>query len=370
MAEDDPRGQAGQHRRRRPRRCRHRPARGGRSGLPRRRPRPRGRRGRPRGSRTAGRSPASRPAPACGTRWSARGRRRRPGWCSSSSWRQSRSVESCGHHARGARVIPRPTGPQPPPPGPGRDGRATPRLRRRMAGCACGGRSPRRRGAPGARRGPGPAGRRSGAGRGGRRSRTAMPRASRAAPPPRPGPSAAALPRRPSASRASIAASWRPAAATDRCRLADSALITRLSSPRIVRATLRASSSRSDALAPIRPRNAVMDLGALPGDDAVAAPDAPRRREPDVRQAFRARIGASSTVTTNSRWARPTARLSDPRARNRPRSQASRQCSAARDQSKGVSGRTKTRRAPGGPALAGHGRRAGPRGGRSRAPAT
>ena len=51
--------------------------------------------------------------------------------------------------------------------------------------------------------------------------------------------------------------------------------------------------------------------------------------------------GASSGSTTNSRWVRPPARLSEPRARNRPRSQAARQWSAA-----GSPGRTARAGAP------------------------
>ena len=60
---------------------------------------------------------------------------------------------------------------------------------------------------------------------------------------------------RPSASSTAIASSWRPAAATARWRFADSALRTRLSSPRSARDTWRASSSRSAPAAPIRRRN-------------------------------------------------------------------------------------------------------------------
>ena len=62
-------------------------------------------------------------------------------------------------------------------------------------------------------------------------------------------------------------------------------------------------------------------------------PRSSRSRRPDpgasattragrCRRAAPARTGASSGATTNSRWVRPPARLSEPRARNRPRSQA------------------------------------------------
>ena len=192
-----------------------------------------------------------------------------------------------------------------------------------MAGSGAGGRCPRHRAARGAPSGPALAGRPSGAARGARRSRTATPPASRGEPPPRPGRSSAAPARRPSASSASIASSWRPAAATDRWRLALSALRTRLRSPRRLRATLRASSSRSDALAADAAQERGDRLRALPGHDTGC----PRRMrqdggQPDVAQAGREHrrlVGG----TTNSRWARPAERLSDPRARNRPRSQAS-----------------------------------------------
>ena len=70
------------------------------------------------------------------------------------------------------------------------------------------------------------------------------------------------------------------------------------------------------------------------GRDAAATTPAARAR----RAAPRGR-GASSGATTNSRWVRPPARLSEPRARNRPRSQAVRQCSAAAAQSNGGRGR-------------------------------
>ena len=75
-------------------------------------------------------------------------------------------------------------------------------------------------------------------------------------------------------------------------------------------------------------------LGALPGDDA-----APRRSRHAAGRSIiasrRASSGASSLGTTNSRWVRPPARLSDPWDRNVPRSQADRQCSAAASQSNG-----------------------------------
>ena len=166
---------------------------------------------------------------------------------------------------------------------PGRDGRGS-RIRRRMAGRVRG-RSPRRRGARGARPGPAPAARPTGAGRGARRSRTATPRASRAAPPPRRGRSAAARRGgRPPRARRSPRAGG-PAAATDRWRLADSALSTRLSSPRRVRATLPRLELQERRAGPDAAEERGDRLGALPGHDAVAAPDAPRRRQPDVAEA-------------------------------------------------------------------------------------
>ena len=60
----------------------------------------------------------------------------------------------------------------------------------------------------------------------------------------------------------------------------------------------------------------------------------PRRRRHETgspsRSSRAASGGASSGSTTNSRWVRPPARLSEPRARNRPRSQAARQWSRGR----------------------------------------
>ena len=188
-------------------------------------------------------------------------------------------------------------------------------------------RPPRRRGGRAARAGRARAAPRTGGGRGARRSRTARPPASRAWPRPPRGPSAAARPAgRPPRARRSRPAGG-PTAATDRCRFADSALSTRLSSPRRLRATWRASSSSSDALAPIRPRNVVIDSALF----QVTTPWPRRTRHAagsPTASSRRASSAASSTVTTNSRCAWPPARLSEPRARKRPRSHAVRQCSA------------------------------------------
>ena len=150
----------------------------------------------------------------------------------------------------------------------------------------------------------------------------------------------------------SIASSWRPAALTARWRFADSALRTRLSSPRRARETWRASSSSSAPAAPIRRRNVPTASPLF----QVTTPR-PRRTRHDAGSPISARraarIGASSGSTTNSRCVRPPARLSEPRARNRPRSQAVRQWSAARRPVEGTVGRGGTshrpRRRPGGP---------------------
>ena len=132
--------------------------------------------------------------------------------------------------------------------------------------------------------------------------------------------------RRPRARRSRRAGG--PAALTARWRLADSALRTRFSSPRSARETWRASSSRSAPAAPIRRRNVPTASPLF----QVTTPR-PRRIRHDAGSPTSARraasIGASSGSTTNSRWVRPPARLSEPRARNRPRSQAVRQWSAA-----------------------------------------
>ena len=101
----------------------------------------------------------------------------------------------------------------------------------------------------------------------------------------RPAPFAAArrAGRRPRARRSPRAG--RPAASTERWRLADSALITRFSSPRSVRATparleLQQRGARSDTA-----EERGDGFRALPGDDAVAAPHPPRRGQTDVGQA-------------------------------------------------------------------------------------
>ena len=201
---------------------------------------------------------------------------------------------SCLHHARGARVIPRPTGPLPvaarpgprrpsDPPDPAPDGRL--RVRRptplvvverqpldAVQGPLDGGAvQVQADGDLGQRRlgclAPGLA-----------TARTVR----------------GCSPRRPSASSVSIAASWRPAAATERCRFADSALITRLRSPRIVRATLPGLELQERGAGPDAPEERGDGLGALPGHDAVAAPDAPRRREPDGRRGAPRGSGASA----------------------------------------------------------------------------
>ena len=91
----------------------------------------------------------------------------------------------------------------------------------------------------------------------------------------------------PSASSASIAASCRPEAATDRWRFADSALMTRLSSPAQApgdapRLELEEARARADPAEERGDR-----LRALPGHDAEAATHPPRRR------AARCRPGAA-----------------------------------------------------------------------------
>ena len=90
--------------------------------------------------------------------------------------------------------------------------------------------------------------------------------------------------RRPSASSVAIASSWRPAALTARWRFADSALRTRLSSPRRARETWRASSSSRAPAAPIRRRKVPDRLAVLRGHDAPPATQAPRDRQPELGQ--------------------------------------------------------------------------------------
>ena len=104
-------------------------------------------------------------------------------------------------------------------------------------------------------------------------------------------------------------------------------------SPRSARETWRASSSRRAPPAPMRRRNVPTASPLF----QVTTPR-PRRIRHDAGRSISARraarIGASAGSTTNSRCVRPPARLSEPRDRNRPRSQAVRQWSAACDQSK------------------------------------
>ena len=90
--------------------------------------------------------------------------------------------------------------------------------------------------------------------------------------------------RRPSRSSRPIAATWRADAATARWRFADSALITRFSSPRSARATWRASSSSNDGPAPMVRRNVTIGVDALPRQHAAPSSHPHGRREPDRRE--------------------------------------------------------------------------------------
>ena len=92
---------------------------------------------------------------------------------------------------------------------------------------------------------------------------------------------------------------------TARWRFADSALSTRLRSPRSARDTWRASSSSSAAARADPAQERADRLAALPGHDAAAAPDPPRRRQPDVREPRGEDRRPRSAPTTNSRWVRP-----------------------------------------------------------------
>ncbi len=236
--------------------------------------------------------------------------RRLPGWCASSSCRRRRC------HASGRIMPERP-----------RRIRWTPGVR--SSGVRGGDPTraamrPGRHGAPGVRSARAPAGRRTGGQPVARPGRSASPRGSRAGPRPRDGRSSGCSASRPSASRAAIASSCRPAALTARCRFADSAFRTRFRSPRRARETWRASSSSSAPPAPMRRRNVPTASPLF----QVTTPRPRRMRQEAGRpmSASRpARIGASSGSTTNSRCVRPPARLSEPRARNRPRSHAVRQ---------------------------------------------
>ena len=123
---------------------------------------------------------------------------------------------------------------------------------------------------------------------------------------------------RPSPSTCSMARTWRVAAAATRPRFAVSALRTRLSWPRRDRTTSRLSSSSTAADAPADRRNRTMVSVRF----QVTTPARRRTRQAaGISTAARraARPSASSAATTNSRCVRPAARLSEPRARKRPR---------------------------------------------------
>ena len=142
----------------------------------------------------------------------------------------------------------------------------------------------RTRGSPGARAARARAGRRSDGSRAVRRAPRGSPPASRGARRPPAGRRTAASRRRPSASSVAIASSWRPAALTARWRFADSALRTRLSSPRRARETWRASTSSRAPDAPIRRRKVPDRLPVLGGHHAPPATDAPRDGQPELGQ--------------------------------------------------------------------------------------
>ena len=157
----------------------------------------------------------------------------------------------------------------------------------------------------------------------GPRARRASPRASRAAPPRRPAPSPIPARGGRRALSAAIASSCRPAATTVRARFADSALITRLSSPRRVRATWRASSSSRLGPAPIRRRKSWTVSALFSVTTPRPAADAPARRHARLARAGgehrrlvgrrrRARgasgrwRGSASPATGTGRGARPS----------------------------------------------------------------
>ena len=136
-----------------------------------------------------------------------------------------------------------------------------------------------------------------------------------------------------------MAASCRPAAATDRWRFADSAFSTRLRSPRTERATCRASSSSSAAPAPMSRRNVADGFAALPGDDAAPAAEAATRpagpsrrgvgqRAAPLRAARRTR-GGSVRLRCSANRARGTGRAAR-RAGNAPPRRPSRTAGRAR----------------------------------------
>ncbi len=116
--------------------------------------------------------------------------------------------------------------------------------------------------------------------------------------------------------------------AMPRRRFAVSAFSCRLRSLRSSLETVRDSSSRTVAEAPVRRRKR-LTVAAL---FQVTTPLARRTRTvagSPSSASWSASPCASPCGSTNSRCVRPPARLSEPRARKRPRSQASRQCSAA-----------------------------------------
>ena len=195
-------------------------------------------------------------------RSSGRARRHRPGSCASSSCAATITSRIAANHARA-----------------GCGGRTRPALgldRR-----------------PGARAARARAGRPSDGSRAVRPARRGSPRASRGAPRRRSRTTYGCAGSRPSASSVAIASSWRPAALTARWRLADSALSTRLSSPRSARETCRASSSSSAPVAPIRRRNVPTASPLF----EVTTPR-PRRSRHDAGSPNSARRAASSGASS------------------------------------------------------------------------
>ena len=238
-------------------------------------------------------------------RSSGRARRRRPGWCASSSWRpRSR------HASR--RIMPeRPTAGG-----------------RRVGAAGEGGR--RRRRGPAARSARARAGRPSGGARAARPARSGV---------------ASGVSRRAAAtSRTTYGCAGQPPVRVedrDRVELAAGGADRPLEVRRLgVEDPVEVAAQRARHLArlELEQRPAGADpaqerpdrLAALPGHDAAAAPQPPRRRQADLGEPRRRGPAPRRAATTNSRWVRPPARLSEPRARNRPRSQAVRQWSAAR----------------------------------------
>lgn len=132
----------------------------------------------------------------------------------------------------------------------------------------------------------------------------------------------------PASSSFRIASACRIPARTARFRFAVSALMLRLSSPRNSRSTPRASISATELPAPSRRKRS--KISAWLFHTITPRPRRTRRFPgiPTCEKACRSSV-ASFCASTSSKWIRPVARESEPRAKSLPRRNARRQCCGA-----------------------------------------